>query len=83
MNNQSPYLDQGLGPVNDSGPCGSVGSERAPIGAGHGASLSKTLESLVDGLNTMAPVEVGRLIGVSDRILYTVQDDPANTIGEH
>ena len=53
------------------------------MGASEGASLSETLVGLVDGLDTVAPVEIRRLVGMSDGILYTIQDDPANTIGEH
>jgi len=81
--NGDAYPEQVLGPVDDTLPGGSIGGERTSVGSGEGAPLSETLEGLVDGLNTMAPVEVGRLISVSDRILHTVQDDPANTIGEH
>ena len=77
------YPEQVSGPVDDALCCGSASGESTSIGAGKGASLSESLESLVDGLNAMAPVEMGRLIGVSDGVLHTVQDDLVNTSGEH
>jgi hypothetical protein len=77
------YREQALSPLNDARSCGSIGGERASVGTGKGASLSETLESLVDGLDTMAPVEVRGLRSMSDGVLHTIQDDPANTVGEH
>lgn len=81
--NERAYREQIDGEVENFFGCGSIGGDTTSIGTGEGASLSKTLVSLVDGLDTMAPVEVGRFVGVGDGILYTVQNDPANTIGEH
>lgn len=77
------YPEQVSGPVGNTLPCGSIGRERASAGTREGASLSKTLESLIDGLDTMTPVEVGRLIGMGDGVLNTIQDDPAHTSREH
>ena len=77
------YLDQVLGPLNDARSCRSVGSERASLGTGEGASLGKALVSLVDGFKTMGPVKMGGLVGVGDGILHTVQNDPSNSIWKH
>jgi len=77
------YREQVLGPLNNAWPCGCIGGERASIGTGEGASLSKALESFVDRLNKMGPGEVGRFGGMSEGVHHTVQDDPANTVGEH
>lgn len=45
--------------------------------------MSETLESLVDGFNTMAPVEVRGHGSVCDGICHPVQEDLADTVGEH
>ena len=77
------YREQVYGPVDYALSCGSIGSERASVGTGEGASLSEPPEGLVDGLDTMAPGEVRRLGSVGYGVLHTVQDDPSNAVGEH
>ena len=83
MTNECTYCEQVLGPLYDARSRGSIGGERASVGTGKGAPLSEALEGLIDGLNTMAPVEVRGLRSVSKGVFYTIQDDPANTVGEH
>lgn len=79
----SAYSKQIYGPVNYPLFGGTIGGERASEGTGEGASLSEALESLVDRLDTTGPVEVRGLRSVSEGVLHAIQDDLANTIGEH
>jgi hypothetical protein len=44
--------------------------------------MGKTLESLIDGSNMMAPVEVRGYGSVGDETFHSVQDDPADTVWE-
>ena len=77
------YSEQVTGPLNDTMSRRSTSSERASGGTGNGASLCESLESFIDGFDTMGPVEVGGPGSVSERILHAIQDDPADTVWEH
>jgi len=81
--NGRAYREQVLGPLDNAWPCGRIGGERASIRTGQGASLSKALESLIDRLKKTGPVEVGGFGSVSEGVLHTIQEDPADTVGEH
>ena len=83
MINGHVYREQTLSPFDDSRSCGSIGGKGASVGTGKGTSLSEALEGLVDGLDTTGPVKMRGLVSVSEGIFYTIQDDPANAVGEH
>jgi len=72
MMNGRAYREQALGPLDDAWPCGSIGGDRTSVGTGECASLGEALESLVDGLDTTGPIEVGGLGSMSEGILHTV-----------
>ena len=83
MTNERAYREQVLGPLDDAWHCGCICGERASIRTGQGASLSKTLESLIGRLNATGPIKVGGFGSVSEGVLHTIQDDLADTVGEH